>query len=66
MSQAQVEVSEVHWLMDMFQTVDVGLVVLNCDYRIQVWNGFMENHSGIEGRDAKEKEIFSWICSFKN
>lgn len=58
MSQAQVDVSEVHWLMDMFQTVDVGLVVLNCDYRIQVWNGFMENHSGLTPRQVRDRYLF--------
>ncbi|WP_333606501.1 sensor domain-containing diguanylate cyclase [Arsukibacterium sp.] len=58
MSNAQVDVSEIHWLMDMFQTVDVGLVVLNCDYRIQVWNGFMENHSGLTPRQVRDKYLF--------
>ena len=58
MSQAQVDVSEMHWLMDMFQTVDVGLVVLNCDYRIQVWNGFMENHSGLTPRQVRDRYLF--------
>lgn len=58
MSQAQVEVSEIHWLMDMFQTIDVGLVVLNCDYRIQVWNGFMENHSGLTPRQVRDRYLF--------
>uniref|UniRef100_A0A486XPB5 diguanylate cyclase n=1 Tax=Rheinheimera sp. BAL341 TaxID=1708203 RepID=A0A486XPB5_9GAMM len=58
MSQAQVEVSEIHWLMDMFQTIDVGLVVVNCDYRIQVWNGFMENHSGLTPRQVRDRYLF--------
>ena len=58
MSQAQVDVAEVHWLMDMLQTVDVGLVVLNCDYRIQVWNGFMENHSGLTPRQVRDRYLF--------
>ncbi|MDX3774264.1 diguanylate cyclase [Chromatiaceae bacterium AAb-1] len=58
MSDAPVEVSEIHWLMDMFQTVDVGLVVLNCDYRIQVWNGFMENHSGLTPRQVRDRYLF--------
>jgi diguanylate cyclase (GGDEF)-like protein len=58
MSHAQVDVSEIHWLMDMFQTVDVGLVVLNCDYRIQVWNGFMENHSGLTPRQVRDRYLF--------
>ena len=58
MSQAQVDMSEMHWLMDMFQTVDVGLVVVNCDYRIQVWNGFMENHSGLTPRQVRDRYLF--------
>ena len=58
MSETSIEVSEIHWLMDMFQTVDVGLVVLNCDYRIQVWNGFMENHSGLTPRQVRDCYLF--------
>lgn len=55
---ATIEVSEVHWLMDMFQSVDVGLVVLDKDYRIQVWNGFMENHSAVSPYDVRGKSLF--------
>lgn len=40
------EINAFHWLMDMVQTLDVGLVVLDRDYRVRLWNGFMENHSG--------------------
>jgi diguanylate cyclase (GGDEF)-like protein len=40
------DLREFHWLMDMIQTVDVGLVVINREYRVEVWNGFMANHSG--------------------
>ncbi len=52
------EVAEVHWLLDMFQTVDVGLVVLTADYKIQVWNGFMENHSGLTPRQVRDRYLF--------
>tara|TARA_R110002126_G_scaffold33382_42_gene104635 strand:+ start:12969 stop:13946 length:978 start_codon:yes stop_codon:yes gene_type:complete len=58
LANADFDVSEVHWLMDMFQTVDVGLVVLNSDYRIQVWNGFMESHSGLTPRQVRERYLF--------
>ncbi|WP_337880711.1 sensor domain-containing diguanylate cyclase [Rheinheimera sp.] len=58
MSQITTDVAEVHWLMDMFQTVDVGLVVLTADYRIQVWNGFMENHSGLTPRQVRDRYLF--------
>jgi diguanylate cyclase (GGDEF)-like protein len=52
------QINELHWLMEMLHTIDVGLVVLDRDYRIQIWNGFMENHSGLLPREVKEKEIF--------
>jgi diguanylate cyclase len=52
------DVTEVHWLLEMFQTVDVGLVVLTVDYKIQVWNGFMENHSGLTPRQVRDRYLF--------
>jgi diguanylate cyclase len=58
MSQMNSDVSEMHWLLDMFQTVDVGLVVLTADYKIQVWNGFMENHSGLTPRQVRDRYLF--------
>ena len=33
------ELNEIHWMMDMFNTIDVGLVVLDRKYNICVWNG---------------------------
>ncbi len=41
-----IELDDFHWLMDILQTIDVGLVVIDRQYEIQLWNGFMENHSG--------------------
>lgn len=46
MTGSHAEITEFHWLMDMVQTLDVGLMVLDRDYRVCLWNGFMENHSG--------------------
>ncbi|MFA5633478.1 MAG: PAS domain-containing protein, partial [Porticoccaceae bacterium] len=47
-----------HWLMDMVQTLDVGLMVLDRDYRIMLWNGFMENHSGQSAADVIGNNLF--------
>jgi diguanylate cyclase (GGDEF)-like protein len=52
------ELNELHWMMEMLHTIDVGLVVLDRDYNIQIWNGFMENHSGLLPRDVKGKLLF--------
>ncbi|WP_396589236.1 PAS domain-containing protein [Bermanella sp. R86510] len=53
------EMTEFHWLMDILQTIDAGLVVLNRDYEIQLWNSFMENHSGLRPDQTKDKSLFS-------
>jgi len=53
------QLNELHWLMEMLHTIDVGLVVLDRQYNIQIWNGFMENHSGLLPREVKDKNLFS-------
>ncbi|MFD2168347.1 diguanylate cyclase [Thalassotalea euphylliae] len=52
------QLNELHWLMEMLHNIDVGLVVLDRDYNIQIWNGFMENHSGLLPREVKDKNLF--------
>ena len=39
------EANSFHWLMDMLESVEVGLVVLDLDFKVEVWNGFMENQN---------------------
>lgn len=63
MPAADFDMNEVHWLMDMFNTVDVGLVVLDRNYQVCVWNGFMENHSGLLPSAVKDKDIFDLFPS---
>ncbi len=58
MKDPNIEFGDIHWLMDILQNIDVGLVVLDRDYRIQLWNGFMESHSGISPQNAKEEILF--------
>lgn len=52
------DIRELHWLMDMVQNVDAGLVVLGRGYDIQLWNGFMANHSGLSSTHAIGKNLF--------
>jgi len=52
------ELNELHWLMEMLYNIDVGLVVLNTDYQVQIFNGFMENHSGLLPREVKDSCLF--------
>lgn len=55
---AKIEITELHWMMDMLQSIDVGLVVMDRKYNVQVWNSFMANHSGIPAGDIIDKNIF--------
>ena len=68
MSQQLDDILEFHWMMDMLQTVDVGIVVLNRQFKIQVWNGFMESHSGMLPSDVRDKSLFTHrnICHVVN
>jgi len=52
------QLNELHWLMEMLHNIDVGLVVLDKNYKVQIFNGFMENHSGYFPKEVKDKVIF--------
>ena len=54
----ELEAQSFHWLVDMLESVEVGLVVLDLDFRVQAWNGFMENHSGITASKIRNRVIF--------
>lgn len=58
MTNGMIDIREFHWMMDMLESIEVGLVVLDLDYRIVVWNGFMENHSGITASRARGDNLF--------
>lgn len=52
-------IRELHWLMDMFRTIDVGVTAIDRNYNIQVWNNFMQNHSGLNSAEVIGKNIFT-------
>jgi len=58
MANDQSVMNELHWLIDMVQNLEVGLVVLDRNYNVQLWNGFMENHSGVSPNDIKGCNLF--------
>lgn len=51
------EIREFHWLANIIQTLDVGLVVIDLDTKIQIWNGFMESHSGKLSGEVKDRPL---------
>ncbi|MDO6823313.1 sensor domain-containing diguanylate cyclase [Marinobacter sp. 1_MG-2023] len=54
----ETEAQSFHWLVDMLESVEVGLVVLDLEFRVQAWNGFMENHSGITASKIRNRVLF--------
>ncbi|MCY1265409.1 PAS fold protein [compost metagenome] len=54
----QIDFKELHWLLDIVQCLDVGVVVLDRQYQIEVWNSFMENHSGLGSDRVQGRNIF--------
>ncbi|MFN3580890.1 MAG: diguanylate cyclase [Pseudomonas sp.] len=55
---AQFDINELHWLLDIVQSIDVGVVVMDREYKIDVWNSFMENHSGMGGEEVAGRSLF--------
>ncbi|OFI34501.1 GGDEF domain-containing protein [Alteromonas lipolytica] len=41
------ELSRQHWLHDLLSSLEVGIVVLDRHFKVEVWNQFMENHSNL-------------------
>ena len=52
------EIREFHWLVTIIQNLEVGLVVLDKECRIEIWNSFMESHSSRLGHEVKGKDLF--------
>ncbi|KMT66452.1 GGDEF domain-containing protein [Catenovulum maritimum] len=69
-SQSSDQFKEMHSFMAMLQNLDVGLVVLDREYKIQLWNNFMESHSGLHPYEVREQVLFDafpeinrdWFC----
>ncbi len=54
----QEELEELHWLMGVTHNINVGLVVIDVDYNIKLWNNFMVNRSGKRADVAMGANIF--------
>lgn len=56
---ANLDINEFHSLLAIVQGIDVGVVLLDRQYRVQVWNTFMENRSGRQPDEVYKQSIFS-------
>ena len=48
---------ELHWLLDIIQSSNIGIVVLDRSLHVEVFNRFMQAHSGIHSQNAIGKSI---------
>ncbi len=58
MNESNNSIEGLHELLSILQFIDVGLVVLDRDYQVSLWNSFMENHSGLSCSDVAGKCFF--------
>lgn len=49
----------VGWIKALLASLEMGIVILDKDYKVEVWNQFMENHSKIDAKDIAGKPLFS-------
>ncbi|UTZ41231.1 GGDEF domain-containing protein [Vibrio campbellii] len=47
MSEITLDIADFHWVTQILDTMDSGLIVLDQDYKVCVWNSFMQSYSGI-------------------
>ncbi len=58
MASESTDFEELHWLLDIIQSADIGIVVLDREFNIQIYNRFMQVHSDIGPEDAIGTSIF--------
>ncbi len=42
----QINFKDIHWLVDMVENIDIGVVILDLDLNIKIWNSFMVHIHG--------------------
>jgi diguanylate cyclase (GGDEF)-like protein len=58
MSNVMAELEDLHLKHDLLGSIEVGITVVNQDFEIQIWNQFMEHHSGMSPANVRGKTLF--------
>lgn len=61
MSDVSVNIADFHWGLQVMDTIDVGLVVIDRNFHVCLWNSFMQNYSGIGSEAVMDKNLFD-VC----
>ncbi len=59
MSDKLEELQDLHLKHDLLGSIEVGIAVVDHHYNIQLWNQFMESHSGLSPARVRGKSLFS-------
>ncbi|WP_315981311.1 PAS domain-containing protein [Aliamphritea spongicola] len=66
MALEQHQIDKLYSLMEILRNIDVGLVVIDKELKIQFWNDFMENHSGSASAEVKHQVITDLFTDVPN
>jgi diguanylate cyclase len=58
MEQGSQNTESLEWVLDIFRSIDVGVVIVEPDYKIRLWNSWMVNHSGISAQEILNQNLF--------
>lgn len=59
MTTMTLDLTDFHWTMQLLDTLDAGLVVVDREYNVCAWNSFMQNYSGINAESIMGKCLFT-------
>ncbi|MEZ8101775.1 sensor domain-containing diguanylate cyclase [Vibrio bivalvicida] len=54
-------IEDLHWIMQILGDLDAGLIVIDKEYKVCVWNTFMQSYSGIGADEILGKTLFDTI-----
>lgn len=58
MPEITLDIADFHWVTQILDTMDSGLIVLDNQYKVCVWNSFMQSYSGILSQDILGECLF--------
>ncbi|RUO42962.1 hypothetical protein CWE15_06050 [Aliidiomarina taiwanensis] len=52
------EMDDLHTKMSLLAAIDVGIVVIDRNFTVSLWNEFMANHSGKRASEVQQQSLF--------